>query len=63
MNRINSLVEGSNVAETLVNLYHADMERLLATYRSIENIDGEVFRELKIDLGNVRRASNRRLTG
>ena len=63
VNRINSLVEGSNVAETLVNLYHADMERLLATYRSIENIDGEVFRELKIDLGNVKACLKQKIDG
>jgi hypothetical protein len=50
----NRIVKGQNLIERLEELYREDMENLFDNYRAIEKLDPEIFKELGIDLKNLK---------
>lgn len=50
----NSIIKGQNLIERLEELYGQDMENLFNNYRALEKLDSEIFRELGIDLKNLK---------
>lgn len=50
----NSIIKGQNLIERLEELYRIDFDNLLNNYRALENLDPEIFKELGIDLKNLK---------
>lgn len=59
----NEIVESGNTAETLVLFYQKDIEKLYSNYKILENLDSDIFNELKINIDNVKKALKERLQG
>ena len=59
----NELVEKGDTAEMLVQFYNADMEKLYANYRQLESLDADIFRELKVDIPNLKQGLKQRISG
>lgn len=57
------LMEKGDTAEMLVQFYNADMKRLYRNYRQLEKLDADIFRELKVDLKNLKKGLKQRLSG
>lgn len=50
----NNIIKGQNLIERLEELYRQDFDNLLNNYRAIEKLDSEIFKELGIDLKNLK---------
>lgn len=61
--KIHELVQGQNVIERLESLYQKDMTELLDVYRSLEKIDKELFRELGVNLEQVKGGLRQKIAG
>jgi hypothetical protein len=48
------VVAGQNLIEHLEKLYRADFDKLLETYRALEKIDAHLFKELGVDMAQVK---------
>jgi hypothetical protein len=60
---LSELVNGQNLIERLEELYHRDFDALLETYRALEKIDAGLFRELGVELEQVRGGLKMRISG
>jgi len=52
--KLHNLVKGQNIIERLEELYHADMAKLFTTYKALEQLDSSLFKELGVDLKQVK---------
>lgn len=59
----NEIMLHGDTAETLVRCYNSDMEKLHVNYWKLEDLDPELFDELKINLGGLKKALRTRLEG
>lgn len=57
------LTEGENVAEVLVKLYNRDMEALYKNYKSLENLDAALLKELNVNIENLKKGIKTKLEG
>lgn len=60
---LHALVVGQNIIDRLNELYQADMDKLFATYKSLENFDANLFRELGVDMGQVKGGLRCKISG
>jgi len=58
-----SLIKGQNLIERLEELYRKDMELLFDNYRAIEKLDAGIFKELGIDLKNLKGGLKLKISG
>lgn len=61
--RRQELVEKGDTAEMLVQFYETDMEKLYANYRQLEKLDADIFSELKVNVGNLKKGMRERISG
>lgn len=59
----NELIEKGDTAELLVKFYNADMEKLYNNYRQLEKLDADIFKELKVDIKNLKESLKSRISG
>lgn len=59
----NEIMLHGDTAETLVRCYRRDMDKLYGNYRKLEELDPELFEELKINIGGLKKALRARLEG
>lgn len=59
----NEIIVHGDTAETLVKFYNRDMEKLYNNYRKLEELDAELFSELKIDIPMLKESLKERLNG
>ena len=57
----NEIFKSGDTAEDLVKFYNADMEKLYENYRSLEKLDAEIFKELKVDVDMLKKSLRERL--
>lgn len=57
----NELVEAENKADTLVKLYEAEMQEIFQNYKALEELNPEIFKELKVDIPSMKKALKLRL--
>lgn len=60
---IKEIVDGNNLIERLEELYKEDMKKLLSTYKSIENLDYQLLKELEVNLDGVKEALKMKIKG
>lgn len=56
------LVDTSNIAETLVNFYNDDLNKLYENYKAIERLDYDVLKELHVDIENLKKGLKMKLS-
>ena len=61
--RQEEIIAKGDTAENLVKFYNADMQKLYDNYRALENLDAEIFRELKVDVKMLKKSLRERLKG
>ena len=61
--RRSEIMQLGDTAENLVQFYNADMQKLYDNYRALENLDADIFRELKVDVGMLKKSLKERLKG
>lgn len=59
----NEIITHGDTAETLVKFYNRDMEKLYSNYRKLEELDADLFKELKIDVQMLKESLKERLNG
>ena len=47
----------------LVQFYNSDMEKLYSNYRQLETLDADIFKELKVDVKNLKAGLKERISG
>ena len=57
------LIAHGDTAEMMVQFYNADMEKLYSNYRQLEKLDADIFRELKVDIPNLKEGLKSRISG
>lgn len=57
------IIVHGDTAETLVKFYNRDMEKLYNNYRKLEELDADLFKELKIDVPMLKESLRERLNG
>ena len=57
------IVAQCDTAEMLVQFYNADMEKLYKNYRQLETMDADIFKELKVDVKNLKAGLKERISG
>lgn len=60
---LHDLVKGQNIIERLEELYLKDFEKLLETYRALEKMDKSLFKELGVDLAQVKGGLRGKIAG
>jgi Domain of unknown function (DUF4942) len=60
---LHELVAGQNLIERLEELYREDFSKLLETYRTLEKLDYDLFKELGVDLKQVKGGLKQRVAG
>lgn len=58
-----SLVKGQNIIEQLEELYKNDMQKLLNNYKSLENLDYDLFKELSININSLKQSLEQKIKG
>jgi len=61
--KIKELVKGKNLIESLEELYRNDFEKLLTTYKSLEQLDYDLFKELGVDLPKLKCGLKEKIKG
>lgn len=61
--RRQEIVAQCDTAEMLVQFYNADMEKLYKNYRQLETMDADIFKELKVDVKNLKAGLKDRVSG
>ena len=61
--RKDEIVAMGDTAENLVKFYNADMQKLYDNYRALERLDADIFKELKVDVGMLKKSLRERLKG
>ncbi len=59
----NALVAGGDLIETLTNLYDKELEHIFENYRKIESLDGDLLKELSIEIENIKESLKLRIKG
>jgi len=59
----NELVQADNVAEQLVSFYQKDMNKLFNNYKSLEQLDYEILKELNVDINKLKDSLKERISG
>lgn len=59
----NEIVANGDTAEMLVKFYNDDMEKLYNNYRALEQLDSDIFKELKVDIKMLKESLKSRLQG
>ena len=57
------IVAQGDTAEMLVKFYNDDMQKLYNNYRSLEKLDADLFKELKVDIQMLKKSLKERLQG
>lgn len=57
------IIASGDTAENLVQFYNADMQKLYDNYRALENLDADIFKELKVDVKMLKSSLRERLKG
>lgn len=57
----NEVIQQGDTAEMLVKFYNDDMAKLYSNYRSLETLDAEIFKELKVDVEMLKKSLRERL--
>jgi hypothetical protein len=60
---LHELVVGKNIIERLDELYHADMDKLFTVYKSLESFDAALFKELGVDMKQVKGGLRAKISG
>lgn len=60
--RKDEIIASSDTAENLVKFYNADMQKLYDNYRALENLDADIFKELKVDVEMLKKSLRERLS-
>jgi hypothetical protein len=60
---LHELVQGQNLIERLEELYCEDFAKLLETYRALEKLDYDLFKELGVDLAQVKGGLKAKVAG
>ena len=61
--RKQEIIESGDTAEMLVKFYNEDMQKLYNNYRALEELDAEIFKELKVDVPMLKSSLKERLQG
>ena len=61
--RIHQLVRGKNQVTALVELYRADMDKLIANYQAVCALDTEILRELNVSVPDLKKAMKKKIAG
>jgi len=61
--KIHEMVKGQNLIERLEELYREDLDKLIGTYKSLEELDFSLFKELNVDLKQVREGLKMKIKG
>lgn len=61
--RISQLVKGKNQIESLVELYRADMDKLIANYQAVGALDQDILQELGVSIEGLKKALKLKITG
>ena len=59
----NSLVKGQNLIERLEELYQEDFDKLIKNYKLLENLDYILFKELGVDISNLKKSLKLKISG
>lgn len=59
--RKQEIISKGDTAENLVQFYNADMQKLYDNYRALENLDADIFKELKVDVDMLKKSLRERL--
>ena len=59
----NELVKGGDLVTTLSELYQKDLNKLMKTYKSLEEVDHEILLELDVKIEGVRDALEKKIKG
>lgn len=57
----NELVEAENKVDTLVKLYEKELGEIFQNYKALEELNPEIFKELKVDVNSMKSALKLRL--
>lgn len=57
------LVEGGDLITALDRLYRRDLEKLIGTYKSLQEVDVGILRELDVNMDGVERALRQKIEG
>jgi hypothetical protein len=60
---IRQLVRGKNQIQSLVELYRADMDKLIANYQAVGALDQDILRELGVSVDGLKEALKLKITG
>jgi len=60
---INELVQGNNLIEVLEELYNKDMNKLIHTYKALEELDYDLLNEMEINIANVKEKLKLKIEG
>lgn len=61
--RKDEIIAIGDTAESLVQFYNADMQKLYDNYRALEKLDADIFKELKVDVEMLKKSLRERLKG
>lgn len=61
--KIHELAKGQNLIERLEELYQKDLKDLLDTYKSIENLNADILKELDINVEGVKKGLKLKIEG
>lgn len=59
----NELIAHSDTADMLVQFYNSDMEKLYGNYRQLEKLDADIFKELNVNVKNLKAGLKHRIGG
>ena len=57
------IVKGESLIPRLEELYNRDMQKLLKNYKSLENLDSDILKELNVNLDGLREGLKQRIEG
>lgn len=61
--RIDHLVKGKNQITALVELYRADLDKLIANYQAVGSLDADILKELGVSVDGLKKALRQKITG
>jgi hypothetical protein len=61
--KINDIISKGEFVKELVKLYDNDLQKLLKTFKSLENIDYNIMKELGVNIENVKKSLQERIAG
>lgn len=61
--RIDQLVKGKNQITALVELYRADLDKLIANYQAVGSLDADILKELGVSVDGLKKGLQLKITG